>query len=164
MNRSLLAIPLLAALAIASPARAAAGGASPFQLALVNPVQIVPEGQSIEGVRLSLLYGKNANVTGFDWSFIATHTTGSFKGVQLALVNVVEKDALGLQWGGVNLTGGLVHGAQLGFFNKATRVEGLQLGFVNYAGTIHGLQLGLVNIIEKGGWLPVMVIVNGNFG
>jgi hypothetical protein len=60
--------------------------------------------------------------------------------------------------------GGTVTGAQLGIFNKAKRVEGLQLGLVNMTGTIHGLQIGLVNVIEKGGWLPVMVIVNGNFG
>jgi hypothetical protein len=42
-------------------------------------------------------------------------------------------------------------------------VEGLQFGLVNVAGTINGLQIGLVNVIQQGGWLPVMVLVNGHF-
>ncbi|HEX9052866.1 MAG TPA: hypothetical protein VF841_20225 [Anaeromyxobacter sp.] len=157
MNRFLLAA-LLALLA--APARAD----QPVQLALFDPVQLVPDTQSVSGLRLTLIYSRNVNVTGFDYSFIATHTTGNFKGVQLAPVNIVDKDVLGLQWSWVGLTGGTMRGAQLGLFNKAKRVEGLQLGLVNYAGTIHGIQIGFVNIIEQGGWLPVMVIVNGNLG
>ena len=37
-----------------------------IQLALFNPVQIFPEENSITGVRLNLLYGSNASVTGLD--------------------------------------------------------------------------------------------------
>ncbi len=162
MSRLLLAAPLLVALAAGAPARAAEG--HPIQLALVDPVQLVPDTQSISGLRLTLIYSKNVDVTGFDYSFIATHTTRNFKGVQIAPVNIVGNDLRGLQWGWVGLTGGTVTGAQIGLFNKAKRVEGLQLGFVNVTGTIHGLQIGLVNVIEQGGWLPVMVIANGNFG
>lgn len=161
MTRILRTASLLAALAVASPARAEGG--KPIQLALFDPVQIVPAGQSVKGLRLSLIYSKNVNVTGLDLSFIASQTTGNFAGVQFALVGVVDKDFLGWQDSLVNLTGGTATGLQLGFFNKAKRVEGLQFGLVNHAGTINGLQIGLVNIIEKGGWLPVMVIVNGNF-
>jgi hypothetical protein len=162
MIRSLVAASLLAALAAGSPARAA--DAKPVQLALFDPVQLVPNTASVSGLRLTLIYSKNVDVTGFDYSFIATHTTRNFEGVQIAPVNVVGNNVRGLQWGWVGLTGGTVTGAQLGIFNKAKRVEGLQLGLVNMTGTIHGLQIGLVNVIEKGGWLPVMVIVNGNFG
>jgi hypothetical protein len=162
MLRSLLAAPLLAALVAASPARAAEG--KPIQLALVDPVQLVPDTQSVSGLRLTLIYSKNVDMTGFDYSFVATHTTRNFKGVQLAPVNIVGNDLRGLQWGWVGLVGGNVTGAQIGLFNKAKHVEGLQLGIVNMTGTIHGLQIGLVNMIEKGGWLPVMVIANGNFG
>jgi len=61
------------------------------------------------------------------------------------------------------MVGGTMTGFQWGLFNKARRVEGLQLGLVNVAGTIHGLQIGLVNVIQQGGWLPIMVLVNGNF-
>jgi hypothetical protein len=146
MSRLLAASALLALLALAAPARAAEP--KPFQLALVPPAQIVPEGESVSGVRLGLLYDKNVNVTGFDFSFIAAHATGNFLGWQISPVALV---------------GGTMKGLQVGFYNQAKHVEGLQFGFVNNTGTIHGLQLGFVNIIEKGGWLPVMVIANGNF-
>lgn len=108
----------------------------------------MPASQSISGVSLALIYSKNANLTGVDFSFIAAQTTGNLKGVQLAPVGLV---------------GGTVTGAQIGMFNKANRVEGLQFGLVNYTGTMRGLQIGFVNIIEKGGWLPVCIIVNGSF-
>jgi hypothetical protein len=161
VTRFLLATSLLAALAIGSPARAEEP--KPLQLSLFDPVQIVPATKSISGVKLALIYSRNVDVTGLDFSFIASQATGNFKGVQLAPLNMVGKNFLGVQWGLVSLTGGTVTGAQLGLFNKAQRVEGLQFGAVNYAGTIHGIQIGLVNIIEKGGWLPVCIIVNGGF-
>ena len=161
MTRLLAAAALLAALTVAAPARADDG--KPFQLSLFPPVQIVPEGASVSGVRLGLIYDKNVNVTGFDFSFIAAHATGNFTGVQWALVGLTDKDFLGWQGGFVNITGAKMTGFQWGLYNQATRVEGLQLGFINNTGTIHGLQIGLVNIIKQGGWLPVMVIANGNF-
>jgi opacity protein-like surface antigen len=161
MPRLLAAAALAAALALAAPAHAAAG--KPIQLALFPPVQIVPENQSIEGLRLTLLYTKNVNVTGFDFSFIAAHATGNFTGVQWALVGLTDGNFLGWQGGFANITGGTMKGLQWGLYNQAKHVEGLQLGFVNNTGTIHGLQIGLVNIIKQGGWLPVMVIANGNF-
>jgi hypothetical protein len=161
MIRPLAAAALLALLTLAPPARAAEG--KPFQLSLVSPVQVVPEGESVSGLRLSLLYGKNANVSGVDLSLVAAHATGSFTGFQMSLVGLVDGDFLGWQSNLVNLTAGSMKGLQWGLYNRAARVEGLQLGFVNQAGTIRGLQIGLVNIVEKGGWLPVMVIANGNF-
>jgi hypothetical protein len=104
MIRSLVAASLLAALTAVSPARAAEG--KPIQLALFDPVQLVPNTQSVSGLRLTLIYSKNVDVTGFDYSFIATHTTRNFKGVQIAPVNIVDNDVLGLQWGWVGLTAG----------------------------------------------------------
>ena len=38
----------------------------PIQLALVPPVQLVPEDESIQGVRLNLIYCRNKNVSGVD--------------------------------------------------------------------------------------------------
>ena len=49
---------------------------NPIQLALFNPIQIVPEGESVNGIRLNLIYTKNANVTGFDMGLV-NQTTGS---------------------------------------------------------------------------------------
>ena len=161
MHRLIAAAALLAALLVAAPARAGEG--KPFQLSLFPPAQIVPEGESVSGLRLSLIYGKNASVTGFDLSLIAAHATKDFTGVQWALVGLTDGNFLGWQGGFVNVTGGTMRGLQWGLYNQAKHVEGLQLGFVNNTGTIHGLQLGLINIIKQGGWLPVMVIANGNF-
>ena len=43
-------------------------------------------------------------------------------------------------------------------------VRGCQLGLVNYAEEMEkGLQVGIVNIISRGGWAPVLPIVNGCF-
>jgi hypothetical protein len=53
----------------------------PIQLALFNPIQLAPEGESIKGLRLSLIYGKNASLTGVDWGFV-NHLTASSIGIQ----------------------------------------------------------------------------------
>jgi hypothetical protein len=76
-------------------------------------------------------------------------------------VNIVGKDALGWQAALVNITYGNFKGLQWGGVNYAGNMKGLQLGLVNYAGTVKGIQLGLVNIIERDGWLPFMVLLNG---
>ncbi|MFI5236717.1 MAG: LA_2272 family surface repeat-containing protein [Ignavibacteriales bacterium] len=136
---------------------------NPFQLSLFNPVQIVPENESVSGIRLNLIYTKNVNVSGFD----------------LGLVNVTTGKQLGVQWGGVNLTDGGFSGWQSGFVNvsKANftglqtswvnyhdgHFNGLQFSIVNYTETLEGLQLGLINIIGKGGFLPVFPIFNFDF-
>jgi opacity protein-like surface antigen len=159
MRRLALAASACALLA-AAPARAAQD--KPFQLSLLAPVQVFPERESISGVRLSLLYGKNANFTGLDLALVAAHATGNFSGVQWALVGLVDRDMTGWQGSFVNVTGGKMNGLQWGLFNRAKRVEGLQLGLVNQADTIHGIQIGLVNLIAQGGWFPVMVLVNGS--
>ncbi|OGU64264.1 MAG: hypothetical protein A2W30_02320 [Ignavibacteria bacterium RBG_16_36_9] len=53
---------------------------NPIQLALFNPIQIVPEGESVNGIRVNFIYTKNANVTGFDMGLV-NQTTGSQLGV-----------------------------------------------------------------------------------
>jgi len=136
---------------------------NPIQLSLFNPVQIVPENESISGLRLSLIYTKNVNVSGFD----------------LGLVNVTTGKQLGVQWGGVNITEGGFTGWQSAFVNVSHGdfvglqtswvnyhdgyFNGLQFSIVNYTETLKGLQLGLINIIGKGGFLPVFPIFNFDF-
>lgn len=137
---------------------------NPVQLALVNPIQIVPESQSINVFRFNLIYGKNANVTGFDLG-LANHTTGKEVGIQLGVVNLTDGGFTGWQGGFANITKGMSVGLQVasavnyhnGHFN------GLQISIVNYTATLKGLQIGLINIIEKGGFLPVFPIFNFDF-
>ena len=163
MHRALAAAAVLGLASLVAPARAGAVEGKPINLALFNPVQIVPEGQGVRGFRLSLVYGKNAFMTGRDLSLVG-QVTGKVNGVQWGLVELVGGDFTGWQGGwAANITKGKFTGLQWGFFNSAERMEGLQFGFVNRAGTINGIQVGIVNIIEKGGWLPVMVIINGSF-
>ena len=135
----------------------------PIQLALVNPIQIVPGSHSISGFRFNLIYGKNANVTGFDLG-IANHTTGKEVGVQWGIVNLTDGGFTGWQDGFVNITKGMSVGLQSGSVNYHNgHFNGLQISIVNYATTLKGLQIGLINIIGKGGFLPVFPIFNFDF-
>jgi len=135
----------------------------PIQLALVTPIQIFPEDNSITGVRLNLLYGRNVSVWGLDLG-LANHTTaGTFKGWQHGLVGIADANFMGWQDCGVNVTNGKFEGLQWGIVNYANAMSGFQLGLVNYARTMEGLQIGLVNVIRQGGQFPVFPIVNWSF-
>ena len=135
----------------------------PIQIALFNPVQIFPESNSITGVRLNIIYGKNQNVSGLDWGFVNS-TTGKQVGAQWGFVNLVDNGFLGLQGGFVNVTDSKFEGFQYGFVNyHKGKVSGVQFGFINYAGSMYGLQIGLINIIDQGGTFPVFPIVNWSF-
>lgn len=135
----------------------------PIQVALFNPVQIFPENNSITGLRLNIIYGKNVNVSGIDWGFVNS-TTGKQVGAQWGFVNLVDNGFLGLQGGFVNLTDNKFEGLQYGFVNyHKGKVSGVQFGFINYAGSMYGLQVGLINIINQGGAFPFFPIVNWSF-
>jgi hypothetical protein len=153
---------ILVTIAIFAALSAPAEAKKPIQLALLAPIQIFPDSETIAGFRFNLLYGRNANMNGFDLGLV-NHITGDFKGLQLGPVGWIEGQLKGAQYGIVSLATGSFVGAQLGGFNYAKRGKGLQLGLVNYAESIHGLQIGLVNIIRTGGFLPVMIIANGSF-
>jgi hypothetical protein len=136
---------------------------NPIQLSLFNPVQIIPEGESVNGIRLNLIYTKNANVTGFDMGLI-NQTTGSQLGVQWGGVNITDGGFTGWQSAFVNISKGNFVGLQTSWVNyHGGHFNGLQFSIVNYAATIEGLQLGLINIIGSGGFLPVFPIFNFDF-
>jgi hypothetical protein len=152
----------LVTIAISTALSAPADAKKPIQLALLAPIQIFPDSETIIGFRFNLLYGRNASMHGFDLGLV-DHITGDFKGAQAGLVGWTEGQLTGVQYGMVSLVTGDFVGAQIGGFNYAKRGKGLQLGLVNYAESIYGLQIGLVNIIRTGGFLPVMIIANGSF-
>ena len=177
VRRGLFAAVLALTTLGASYDTAAAQDESPINLSVFPPIQIVGETESVRGVRLSLLFGRNANVTGLDWSFIANHTTGNQKGLQLGLGALVEGDFTGLQWNAaVNVTQGEMYGVQTGIINvtgsargfswggvnySKGNYKGLQLAIVNYAQSMAGgVQVGLINIIKEGGMFPFFPIVN----
>lgn len=133
----------------------------PINIALVTPIQIVPEEQAVSGFRWNILYGSNSAMSGLDIG-LANRVTGRMEGVQFGVVNLTES-MTGWQDGFVNYTERGFEGLQWGGLNYAGRINGLQLGLVNYAKRANGVQVGLVNIIEEGGFLPVMIIANWGF-
>ncbi|MEJ2616238.1 MAG: hypothetical protein P8Z35_14870 [Ignavibacteriaceae bacterium] len=139
------------------------GQTQPIQLSLFNPVQIVPESQSISAFRLNLIYSKNVNVGGLDLGFV-NRTTGIQTGVQWGFVNMTDGGLTGWQSGFVNISKGNSTGLQTGSVNyHKEHFEGLQLSVFNYSATLKGLQIGLINVIGKGGFLPVFPIFNFDF-
>ncbi len=149
----------------------------PFQLALFDPVQIVPREQGVSGVALNFLYGRNAFLRGAEWGLV-NQVTGDVLGMQWGLVSLTGGNHVGLQDGlfvalthgrmeglqtGIVTIAGSTSGFQIGLVNHTNSARGLQLGLVNHTVTMNGLQIGLVNIIEQGGWLPVCIVVNGSF-
>jgi hypothetical protein len=159
-----------------SAAGSALAAPSPVQLALFDPVQIVKSDQSVGILRIDLIYGKNAGVTGLDVGLI-NHTTGdegglgygvanivqgSFTGWQDGIVNIADKSFLGLQSGAFNRSQD-GHGVQWGIVNVTEKMSGLQVGIVNYTRVMtKGVQIGVGNIILEGG-IPFLPIVNARF-
>lgn len=159
-NRVLLGLAVLILIFVSTPVQAQD---RPIQLSLFTPVQIFPEDNSISGVRLNLIYGRNAYVTGLDVGLVNHTKTGTSKGVQFGMVGLVESDFVGWQSNDINITKGNFKGLQLGVVNYANYANGVQFGLVNYAVSMKGLQIGLVNIIRQGGQFPVFPIVNWSF-
>ena len=136
----------------------------PVQVSLFTPVQIFPENYKITGLRLNIIYGSNASVSGLDIGLINHTTTGVSKGVQWGLVSINDDSFMGWQNNFVNITKSKFEGFQWGFVNYGGTVSGFQLGFVNFAETMDkGLQIGLINIIKHGGQFPFFPIVNWSF-
>ncbi len=154
---------LVGILMLAAPYVSSAQSSKPINVALVNPIQIFPEDNPIQGIRINFIYGKNVSMTGLDWG-LANHVgTGGFTGVQLGGVNICDGNAMGVQLGLVNYDQKNVEGFQWGWYNQGDYVNGFQLGLVNSAQTMKGLQIGLLNFIKTGGQFPVFPIVNWSF-
>lgn len=109
---------------------------TPAMVSLVTPLQAPSSSYDVEGIRLSLIYGECASLTGADIGII-NNTKGEFAGLAL---------------GGGNIAGGRLHGAQLGLVNVNNNDTsawdsisiGVQCGLVNYADSFCGLQDGLL--------------------
>lgn len=103
----------------------------------------VSSGQGkVVGFEWSFICCATDNVKGFQWAMVGANVSQNVSGLQMSLVNVVEKKTCGVQ---------------LGVVNKCDK-EGVQVGLVNYADNAD-FQLGLVNF-NKNGWLPFMVFIN----
>jgi hypothetical protein len=136
---------------------------SPIQVALFNPIQIIPESNSVSGLRLNLIYGRNNNVGGIDLGLVNS-TSGNQVGFQWGMLGLNQGDFTGWQYNFINVTNGNFLGLQTGFISyNSGKVSGLQFSLFNYAATLNGIQLGLINVIGRGGFLPVFPFFNFSF-
>lgn len=147
------AVCVVGASAQEKPEKANSGEHKPFQLSVVTPVSIAAEDESIQGLRLNLLYGANQDVAGLDLGLVNV-TRGDLSGLQFGVVNIDEGAVTGIVGGGVNIVKGNQGGPAVGLANWTEgEVEGAQVSFLNVAKSgISGAQAwGIVNWIDGDG-------------
>ncbi len=140
-----------------------AEGCHPFQVSVLNPVQVFPKEDPICGVRLDFLWGHNKAVWGLDAGL--TNGAGELRGIEVGgLVNVLkglEEVPSSQSWG--LQVAGLVNS------NTKTPFVGFQMaGLVNDHddGTFAGIQVaGLANDDDKSSFngLQIALFSNQNY-
>jgi hypothetical protein len=147
------------------------------QIALVARA---PDNPNVDGIRLSIIYGKNSMMSGLDLGFFSMSesrslsgaafvfgvhrlTGGMDGGAAFSLVNLHKGNDSGLNAAFVNMVDSAEGAVELGFVNIASgrtmvdigalNVAGqstAQFGFINVAKKIDGLQIGFINVAENG--------------
>ena len=144
---------------------------SPIAVSLVPPLEFPGHDFTVAGLRLSVLWGNQRNVYGFDFGLIGNMTEGesvglsasglfnynkgSTTGVLLQAAgfgnfNVGKAHIYGLQLAGImnsNKAESTVGGAQIALLNLGpfTNIRGVQAGLYNRAPDVAGIQIGLIN-------------------
>lgn len=143
------------------------------QIGIWPPLQLFPEERAVSGVRLSLPYASNLDLTGFSFGGVNGNTRDN-RGIEIGVVNLTGRDVDGFQFGLVNAAGrellvaqfGLLYntadvsvGLQLGLMNHARLCKGLQMGIINFSQEVtHGAQIGLLNFASGNTWDVVPLI------
>jgi hypothetical protein len=142
---------------------------TPVQVALANPIQVFTQDYDVSGIRLNLVYGKNANVSGVDLG-IVNFTSLKQEGLQAGIFNFVGDELTGGQIGVVNRVTSDSSGFQVGLLCNLslTNLSGYQRGTINLVnGDFHGLQGGEVLNVIKGDGVGVQAglfnFAHGNF-
>jgi hypothetical protein len=134
----------------------------PIQLALAPTVELVPQDESIQGLRLNI-YGCNQNVSGVDIGLMH-ETKGDFKGVGFGLLNIAHGECRGVQLSGIySGADGCAAALQVGIVNRSGNIHGLQIGLANFADDMTGFQIGLWNEIKSKEQWNVIPIINAAF-
>ena len=148
-----------------------------------------PDDPDVNGVRLSLLHGKNRSVRGFDLGILSLSECSQLSSLSLVagVSRVTTEMSGGAVFSLVNYHTGRDSGMNGAFINKVNDTESafnlsflniadgstlvdlgglnmskrsiVQLGFVNITNEIRSFQFGFLNI-AKNGFLPVFPIVN----
>jgi hypothetical protein len=148
----------------------------------------MPKGADVDGCRISLFYGRNESVRGFDLGIASLSDAKSASGFSMIWgLGRVSGESSGLASGFVNLHSGvdrgvnaafinsvktLKSGANIGFVNVTddyssvdisgigiSKKSGVQLGFVNITQEIESVQIGILNFAENG-IFPVLPLFN----
>lgn len=135
----------------------------PVGISIVDAAQFPDADADIMGVRMCLLYGRHANVSGLDLGVFGCavdsclfglqtsgilNTIGTANGaLQIAgIANSSIEDFYGVQLSGIaNKTDGGVYGGQLATFNISKDVGGTQIGVYNKGDAVVGIQIGVIN-------------------
>ena len=179
MKRLILCVALLVPASLAS-------AEAPMQISFPNGRG--PDDPHVNGVRISLFYGENESMRGFDLGLLSLSQTRKMNGFALtAGVNRVSGDMSGAAISLVNIHDGRDKGLNAAFINQLGDPDGavnigfvqiadgetmldigginvsdrslVQLGFVNITKRITGFQFGFLNVAENG-FLPVFPIFN----
>ena len=118
---------------------------SPFQFSLWPSIQLVPKEKVVCGVRLDLVAGDNAEVSGLDAGL--ANFAGAFKGLQIGVVNWLGKKdgrvSCGVRIGGLDVDNNMT-GVQVGLGSIAINMTGMQISmFENDAVQMRGVQIAL---------------------
>lgn len=157
---------------------------TPISLGLVPPAQFPSPRFTVNGIRLTAIYGISRRVRGIDIGLLGNSTDEEFAGIGISGImnlNHGTSKIIGLQLAGIaNINKGAgkvygfqvalanlskftdVYGMQLGLYNRARNVRGLQIGIINHAQTLVGVQIGLANFNE-GGPFGVSPIINAGW-
>lgn len=164
-----------------------AGAQAAFQFGA--PDFRAPDDPKVEGMRLSMLHGKNQSTSGFDLGVVSVSETEVFSGFGLiagmskvtqamdggavfSLVNYHTGRDRGLNAAFINKLNDAEKAVDIGFVNIAdggtmldlggVNVSGhstVQLGFINVTKEIRGFQFGFINV-AKNGFLPFFPVFN----
>lgn len=102
---------------------------APVQISFWPPVAFPSGLNTVRGARANLIYGDMLNMYGID----------------AGLVQRARNEMIGIELGGVNITGNTfgIQGALLA--NIADSMRGFQFGIVNVAEDLKGVQIGIIN-------------------
>jgi hypothetical protein len=144
---------------------------TPLQLSLWPGAQVFTQDTPVRGIALNLVGGDQDDVAGLDVGLLNTVEKeftgigagvvnlghGHVRGIQAGLGNTADLSLTGVQVSIANQVDGEAKGMQAGMLNTAGKCVGIQIGVVNMVDSTKCVQLGLFNL-NPSGFLPFFPI------
>ncbi|MDJ0785927.1 MAG: phaC PHA synthase [Myxococcota bacterium] len=111
-----------------------------------------PDDPHVNGIRLSVLYGRNQRVRGVDLGVIAQSRTGDLTGFGAVLgLGRLDGDLRGCHASVINHHTGRDRGVNAAFVNQVQAMDaGVNLGFVNTTNDFAMVDVGGINVSDRG--------------